>query len=806
MIVKVKDKVKLSVYGLPEQINDTDGYHRNCYNSFTALMAKYRNLSEINFSSAVDLPSTSSSASTSNTEVSVQTTLSDETSENSHTEVNVQDIDTSNTTILPDSLVRCALMNATTTASQVARMISRGVTEMAYLKTGLPEILAQKRCQLLDYYDNDSLFNSTIEYQTQSDTSSNNKTPMQHAGPTLKFLELKRHLANSKRTEAGIKRCRRHLQFASADSQYGSQCQRPDMTCDDYNNAKTLFFSNLRQQTMNRHEIERNTVLQAESALWLELRRCILTASMFSKICKRRPNTDSAPLVKTLLYSYDLGHRLLHHQDKYLISNHRLSRLRVVKYLISNHRLSRLRAIKYLISNHRLSRLRAVKNLISNHRLSRLRVIKYLISNHRPSRLRAIKYLISNHRLSRLRAVKQYFHQRHYVPTQKLPLGKLQIDTPEKEAVRKEYEERQKRLKDKQLEAPFSGRDGRLPEPYRPTARCYGFIRLSSLDEYAVFLCASGDFVWLSYLWDFQVVLEREPYMMSTEEGGIPLFSSTVLITCLQPGMRDAVGAGSFGDHSGQALSNVSPQLPSACRVMELGVSCLNSGEGHLLPCSHRTGILELRAGPNLVSLKRASPNISKISSGKLCSVSVFTTTSCTAAVAVSGATGSDETLQCAISADSNNWIDSIRMFTIKENMARKFHSGGIPIQCSQFTIFVTEKNNKPGSSNASKQKIENKPGPSRASSQKRKQYSTKMNKTEAVTSKVAIFDPGTYTYQAVIMNRSRPLTSLTDEQLWKILQDSDEEENIVEGLEDSECGELSENIETVENIIDFDY
>ncbi|KAF9407198.1 hypothetical protein HW555_012689 [Spodoptera exigua] len=89
---------------LPEQINDTDGYHRNCYNSFTALMAKYRNLSEINFSSAVDLPSTSSSASTSNTEVSVQTTLSDETSENSHTEVNVQDIDTSNTTILPDSL------------------------------------------------------------------------------------------------------------------------------------------------------------------------------------------------------------------------------------------------------------------------------------------------------------------------------------------------------------------------------------------------------------------------------------------------------------------------------------------------------------------------------------------------------------------------------------------------------------------------------------------------------------------------------------------------------------------------------
>ncbi|KAH9642117.1 hypothetical protein HF086_007427 [Spodoptera exigua] len=103
--IRANFKLKYNSVQLPEQINDTDGYHRNCYNSFTALMAKYRNLSEINFSSAVDLPSTSSSASTSNTEVSVQTTLSDETSENSHTEVNVQDIDTSNTTILPDSLV-----------------------------------------------------------------------------------------------------------------------------------------------------------------------------------------------------------------------------------------------------------------------------------------------------------------------------------------------------------------------------------------------------------------------------------------------------------------------------------------------------------------------------------------------------------------------------------------------------------------------------------------------------------------------------------------------------------------------------
>lgn len=67
-------------------------------------------------------------------------------------------------------------------------------------------------------------------------------------GHSLKALELKRHLATSKRTETGSKRCRRQLQFGSADGQYGSQCQRPDMTCDDYENAKKLFLSNLQQQ------------------------------------------------------------------------------------------------------------------------------------------------------------------------------------------------------------------------------------------------------------------------------------------------------------------------------------------------------------------------------------------------------------------------------------------------------------------------------------------------------------------------------------------------------------------------------
>ena len=77
---------------------------------------------------------------------------------------------------------------------------------------------------------------------------------------------------------------------------------------EQYLAAKVLFLENLKSQLEQRHDIERETILQAESALWLELRRSLLTASNFSKVCKRRKNISSASLVKKLLYKYSLDH------------------------------------------------------------------------------------------------------------------------------------------------------------------------------------------------------------------------------------------------------------------------------------------------------------------------------------------------------------------------------------------------------------------------------------------------------------------------------------------------------------------
>ncbi|CAF4946370.1 unnamed protein product [Pieris macdunnoughi] len=119
----------------------------------------------------------------------------------------------------------------------------------------------------------------------------------------VKILELRRRRRNIHRRRQGPKR---KIIFSNENRDYGEKCQKPDLSPEQYDIAKSLFLSNLKELVENRHAVERDTVLQAESALWLELRRCLLTASSFSMICKRRPNISSAPLVKSIVYSYSL--------------------------------------------------------------------------------------------------------------------------------------------------------------------------------------------------------------------------------------------------------------------------------------------------------------------------------------------------------------------------------------------------------------------------------------------------------------------------------------------------------------------
>ncbi|KAL3266799.1 hypothetical protein HHI36_010953 [Cryptolaemus montrouzieri] len=71
--IRVKYKLKYNNIQLPTELNDTDGYHRQCYSSFTALMAKYRNSSlEIDYTSDSTPHSLSSSTLVDNSESTVK--------------------------------------------------------------------------------------------------------------------------------------------------------------------------------------------------------------------------------------------------------------------------------------------------------------------------------------------------------------------------------------------------------------------------------------------------------------------------------------------------------------------------------------------------------------------------------------------------------------------------------------------------------------------------------------------------------------------------------------------------------------
>lgn len=81
--VRFKYKLKYSDIELPIEINETDGYHRQCYSSFTALMAKYRHPSTEIDSTSKSTPQTLLS----DTPANVSETIAENTTERLNSEI-----------------------------------------------------------------------------------------------------------------------------------------------------------------------------------------------------------------------------------------------------------------------------------------------------------------------------------------------------------------------------------------------------------------------------------------------------------------------------------------------------------------------------------------------------------------------------------------------------------------------------------------------------------------------------------------------------------------------------------------------
>lgn len=102
----------------------------------------------------------------------------------------------------------------------------------------------------------------------------------------------------------GKPRCRKSLykDAFGGDSAYGPNAQRPDMSADEYNEAERDFLTTLPVLEEDRIRIERATIMQGESGEWREIRRELLTASFFGKVCNMRANTSCKNLVKQIIY------------------------------------------------------------------------------------------------------------------------------------------------------------------------------------------------------------------------------------------------------------------------------------------------------------------------------------------------------------------------------------------------------------------------------------------------------------------------------------------------------------------------
>jgi putative phage-type endonuclease len=87
------------------------------------------------------------------------------------------------------------------------------------------------------------------------------------------------------------------------DKDYGVFCERADMDPDVFEAAKSSFIKSLENNEEERKFFEENTKLQSGSGDWLRMRKKLLTASNFQKVCRRRRTTSCVNLVRDIIYS-----------------------------------------------------------------------------------------------------------------------------------------------------------------------------------------------------------------------------------------------------------------------------------------------------------------------------------------------------------------------------------------------------------------------------------------------------------------------------------------------------------------------
>jgi len=133
----------------------------------------------------------------------------------------------------------------------------------------------------------------------------------------VKRFELSTNKKRERRRQKPKRRTIRKPTPHGQDLDYGENAVKPDITKEEFDIKAKNFLKNLDRTPEELIQIQEGTVLQADSGAWMEIRRQLVTASNFHSICTRRRSTNTAPLVKRLLYSGDIKSKAIAHGKNY---------------------------------------------------------------------------------------------------------------------------------------------------------------------------------------------------------------------------------------------------------------------------------------------------------------------------------------------------------------------------------------------------------------------------------------------------------------------------------------------------------
>lgn len=149
-------------------------------------------------------------------------------------------------------------------------------------------------------------FNTKHNVHSVVHTKLTGKSPGTFTKAFAKHKENEHLRSKRKLLFSGVKKTTKKRKISNPDEDYGNMStleEEPDMPESVLKESKEKFLMSLQVDTNQIQDLQKRTVLQAQSQLWKTERAKRLTASWFGRVCKMRKNTSCKNIVSEMLYS-----------------------------------------------------------------------------------------------------------------------------------------------------------------------------------------------------------------------------------------------------------------------------------------------------------------------------------------------------------------------------------------------------------------------------------------------------------------------------------------------------------------------